>query len=62
MRFRLRELTVDEVIKHFDALCSCVDHDGVPTFVQTVAANRVELGRIARRWPLAHVTYAERDR
>ncbi len=45
-RFRLRMLRVDDVVKDFDALCSRVDHDGVPQppFVPTVAHNLVDLG------------------
>jgi len=45
-RFRLRMLTVDDVLKDFDALCSRVDHEGrpQPPFVPTVAQNLVDLG------------------
>jgi len=45
-RFRLRMLTVDDVVKDFDAVCSRVDHEGVPQppFVPTVAENLVDLG------------------
>jgi hypothetical protein len=45
-RFRLRMLTVDDVVADFDALCSRVDHEGSPQppFVRTVARNLVDLG------------------
>ena len=45
-RFRLRRLTVDDVVKDFDAICSRVDHEGRPRppFVPTVAENLVDLG------------------
>ena len=45
-RFRLRMLTVDDVVKDFDALTSRVDHTGEPQppFVPTVAQNLVDLG------------------
>ena len=45
-RFRLRKLTVDDVVKDFDAICSRVDHEGrpQPPFVPTVALNLVDLG------------------
>jgi hypothetical protein len=45
-RFRLRMLTVDDVVADFDALCSRVDRDGVaqPRFVETVRENLVDLG------------------
>jgi hypothetical protein len=45
-RFRLRMLTVDDVVKDFDAICSRVDHEGAPQppFVPTVAHNLVDLG------------------
>ena len=45
-RFRLRRLTVDDVVKDFDAICSRVDHEGrpQPPFVPTVARNLVDLG------------------
>ena len=44
--FRLRMLTIDDVIKDFAAICSRVDHDGTPQppFVSTVAENLVDLG------------------
>ena len=45
-RFRLRMLTVDDVVKDFDAFCDRVDHRGNPRppFVETVAENLVDLG------------------
>jgi hypothetical protein len=45
-RFRLRMLTVDDVVKDFDAICDRVDHKGAPRppFVPTVAENLVDLG------------------
>jgi hypothetical protein len=45
-RFRLRMLTVDDVVKDFDAICDRVDHRGnpEPPFVETVAENLVDLG------------------
>jgi len=45
-RFRLRKLTVDDVVQDFDAICSRVDHEGTlqPPFVRTVAKNLVDLG------------------
>jgi hypothetical protein len=45
-RFRLRMLTVDDVVKDFDAICDRVDHRGNPRppFVQTVVENLVDLG------------------
>ena len=45
-RFRLRMLTVDDVVKDFDAICDRVDHQGSPRppFVTTVAENLVDLG------------------
>ena len=45
-RFRLRKLTVDDVVKDFDAICDRVDHRGNPRppFVETVAENLVDLG------------------
>lgn len=45
-RFRLRMLTVDDVVKDFDAICDRVDHQGAPRppFVATVAENLVDLG------------------
>ena len=44
-RFRLRMLTVDDVVADFDALCSRVDRDGKPQppFVATVRENLVDL-------------------
>jgi hypothetical protein len=45
-RFRLRMLTVDDVVKDFDAICERVDHDGrpQPPFVETIRENVVDLG------------------
>jgi hypothetical protein len=45
-RFRLRMLTVDDVVKDFDAICDRVDHKGAPQppFVSTLAGNLVDLG------------------
>lgn len=45
-RFRLRMLTVDDVVADFDAVCSRVDHEGAlqERFVTTVAENLVDLG------------------
>src|SRR5438552_204287 len=45
-RFRLRMLSVDDVVKDLDAVCDRVDHEGSPQppFVTTVAANLVDLG------------------
>ncbi len=45
-RFRLRMLSVDDVVKDFDAICDRVDHEGTaqPAFVPTVAHNLVDLG------------------
>jgi hypothetical protein len=45
-QFRLRMLTVDDVVKDFDALCERVDQEGrrQPPFVETVAQNLVDLG------------------
>jgi len=45
-RFRLRMLTVDDVVKDFDAICDRVDHRGSPRppFVETVGENLVDLG------------------
>jgi hypothetical protein len=45
-RFRLRMLTIDDVVKDFDAICDRVDHEGVsqPPFVPTIAENLVDLG------------------
>src|SRR5438034_10417056 len=39
-------LTVDDVVKDFDAICDRVDHKGSPQqpFVPTVAENLVDLG------------------
>ena len=45
-RFRLRMLTVDDVVKDFDAICDRVDHTGksLPPFVDTIRLNLVDLG------------------
>ena len=45
-RFRLRMLSVDDVVKDFDALCERVNRDGEPQrrFVETVRENLVDLG------------------
>lgn len=45
-RFRLRMLSVDDVVKDFDAICDRVDHEGrpQPPFVPTIAENLVDLG------------------
>ena len=45
-RFRLRMLSINDVVKDFDAICDRVDRDGVPKppFVSTVADNLVDLG------------------
>ena len=45
-RFRLRMLTVEDVVKDFDAICDRVDHEGTqrPPFVPTVAKNLIDLG------------------
>jgi hypothetical protein len=45
-RFRLRMLSVDDVVKDFDAICDRVDREGRPQlpFVPTVALNLVDLG------------------
>ena len=45
-RFRLRMLTVDDVVQDFAAICDRVDHEGTPRppFVSTVAKNLVDLG------------------
>jgi len=45
-RFRLRMLTVEDVVKDFDAICDRVDHEGnsKPPFVPTITLNLVDLG------------------
>jgi hypothetical protein len=45
-RFRLRKLTIDDVVKDFEAINERVDHEGVPQppFVDTIALNLVDLG------------------
>jgi hypothetical protein len=44
-RFRLRMLSVDDVVKDFDAICDRVEPSGSPEppFVETVAENLVDL-------------------
>ena len=53
-RFRLRKLTVDDVVKDFDAICDRVDHQGnpKPPFVETVAENLIDLGWHQREFGL----------
>jgi hypothetical protein len=53
-RFRLRMLTVDDVVKDFDAICDRVDHRGnpKPPFVETVAENLIDLGWHQREFGL----------
>ena len=53
-RFRLRMLTVDDVVKDFDAICDRVDHQGnpKPPFVETVAENLIDLGWHQREFGL----------
>jgi hypothetical protein len=50
----LRILTVDDVVKDFDAICDRVDRDGStqPPFVATVAENLVDLGRHQKEFEL----------
>jgi hypothetical protein len=45
-RFRLRKLTIDDVVKDFEAINDRVDHEGLPQapFVDTIALNLVDLG------------------
>ena len=45
-RFRLRKLTIDDVVKDFEAINERVDHEGLaqPPFVGTIALNLVDLG------------------
>ena len=45
-RFRLRMLSINDVVKDFDAIYDRVDRDGTPKppFVSTVANNLVDLG------------------
>jgi hypothetical protein len=45
-RFRLRMLSINDVVKDFDAICDRVGADGSPKppFVSTVAENLVDLG------------------
>lgn len=71
-RFRLRMLTVDDVVKDFDAICNRVDHEGSPQppFVETIAENLVDLGSalveaalrewLEREWPFRSVDWGER--
>jgi hypothetical protein len=53
-RFRLRMLTVNDVVKDFDAICNRVDHEGSPRppFVPTVAENLIDLGWHQREFEL----------
>jgi hypothetical protein len=53
-RFRLRMLTVDDVVKDFDAICNRVDHEGSPRppFVESVAENLIDLGWHQREFQL----------
>jgi hypothetical protein len=45
-QFRLRMLSVDDVVKDFEAICDRVDRNGSskPPFVSTVRENLVDLG------------------
>ena len=45
-RFRLRKLTIDDVVKDFAAINDRVDHEGAPRppFVETIGLNLVDLG------------------
>lgn len=45
-RFRLRKLTIDDVVKDFEAINDRVDHEGKsrPPFVDTISLNLVDLG------------------
>jgi hypothetical protein len=45
-RFRLRKLTIDDVVRDFEAINERVDHEGTaqPPFVDTVTLNLVDLG------------------
>ena len=45
-RFRLRKLTIDDVVKDFEAINERVDHEGAPQppFVETLSLNLVDLG------------------
>jgi hypothetical protein len=45
-RFRLRKLTIDDVVKDFEAINERVDHEGAsrPPFVDTIGLNLVDLG------------------
>ncbi len=62
-RFRLRMMTVDDVVADFEALCSRVDHDGrpQPPFVPTVALNLVDLSHRAARNPPTNVRTISRS-
>jgi hypothetical protein len=53
-RFRLRKLTIDDVVKDFEAINERVDHEGVPQppFVDTVSLNLVDLGWHQREFDL----------
>ena len=45
-RFHLRKLTIDDVVKDFEAINDRVDHEGQsrPPFVDTITLNLVDLG------------------
>jgi hypothetical protein len=60
-RFRLRMLSVDDVVKDFDAICDRVDHRGEPQlpFVETVAENLVDLGWHQKEFELRHDAYED---
>lgn len=65
-RFRLRMLTIDDVVKDFDAICDRVDHEGTgqPPFVPTIAENLVDLGWHQKEFELRRsfaYTVAARD-
>jgi hypothetical protein len=53
-RFRLRMLSVDDVVKDFDAINARVDRNGKtkPPFVETVRENLVDLGWHEREFTL----------
>jgi hypothetical protein len=53
-RFRLRMLSVDDVVKDFEAICERVDRDGSskPPFVSTVTENLIDLGWHQREFEL----------
>jgi hypothetical protein len=56
-RFRLRMLSIDDVVKDFDAICDRVDREGStrPPFVSTVAENLVDLGWHQKEFELRQV-------